>query len=75
MGLDLFVLYFVVWGKLFYFIFFLLEEIARITLGLYILYSIVLELNSINRSYVEDTFFGFKRQGFDSNSTNKVVNI
>jgi hypothetical protein len=63
-GNDLFTLYFIVWGKLVFFIAFILEEIARISLALYIIYSTILELQSLNRSYLEDNYLGNKR--FDS---------
>jgi len=61
---DLFSLYFLVWGKFSLFIFFILEEIFRLALALYVVYLILFEIHAINRSYVEDTYFGTKRSMF-----------
>jgi hypothetical protein len=58
---DLFALYFVVWGKFFFFMFFLVEEIVRVGLALYITYLIIFEVHAVNRSYVEDSYFFVKR--------------
>ena len=58
---DLFSLYFVVWGKLSLFVFFVIEELLRVALALYVTYLIVFEVHAINRSYVEDTYFSTKR--------------
>ena len=55
--LDLFYIYFICWAKFFTFIFFILEEILRLSLGFYICYLIVFEVHSVNCSYVEDLFF------------------
>lgn len=58
---DWFYLYFVIWGKLFYFTFFMLEEAARLSLAFYVCYLIIFEVHSVNCSYKEDTFFHSKR--------------
>lgn len=58
---DLFSLYFVIWGKLSLFLFFIIEEILRVALALYISYLILFEVQAVNRSYVEDTYFSKKR--------------
>lgn len=58
---DLFYLYFVIWGKLFYFTFFMLEEAARLSLAFYVCYLIIFEVHSVNCSYKEDNFFLNKR--------------
>lgn len=70
---DLFALYFVVWGKFALFVFFIIEEIARVALALYITYLIVFEVHAVNRSFVEDTYFSSKRNSF--NATQKLSNI
>ena len=38
------------------FIFFILEEILRLSLGFYICYLITFEVHSVNCSYVEDNY-------------------
>lgn len=58
---DLFSLYFVILGKFTLFNFFGLEEIARVGLALFITYSMVFEVHTLNRSYVEDTYLATKR--------------
>jgi len=70
---DLFTLYFIVWGKFSLFLFFVIEEVARVALALYITYLIMFEVHAVNRSYVEDTYFGTKRTLF--NPTSKINNI
>jgi len=59
---DLFYIYFLCWAKFFTFIFFILEEILRLSLGFYICYLIIFEVHSVNASYTEDTFFSSHRQ-------------
>jgi hypothetical protein len=58
---DLFYSYFVVWGKLNFFLFFLVEETARLGLAFYISFLIIFEVHSVNCSYKEDTFFERKK--------------
>ena len=58
---DLFSVYFLVWGKLAYFWLFILEEIARVSLALYVTYLLIFEINAVNRSFVEDQYFTLKR--------------
>ena len=53
---DLFTIYFILWGKFFFFLLFFLEILARTTLALYVTYLIVFEINAVNRSYSEDSF-------------------
>jgi hypothetical protein len=60
--LDLFYLYFLCWGKFFMFIFFILEEILRISLAFYICYLIIFEVHAVNSSYVEDSYFSSTRE-------------
>lgn len=66
---DLFSLYFIAWGKFTYFWLFILEEIARVSLALYVTYLLIFEINAVNRSYVEDMFVVTKRSSFRSNTT------
>ena len=40
---------------------FILEEIARVTLALYVTYLVIFEINAVNRSYSEDTYLASKR--------------
>lgn len=58
---DLFFIYFVVWGKLFYFICFIVEEASRLALAFYICYLIIFEVHSVNCSYSESNYFSNKR--------------
>lgn len=59
---DLFVLYFYCWAKFFTFIFFILEEILRLSLAFYICYLITFEVHSVNCTYAEDWYFNETRQ-------------
>ena len=70
---DLFTVYFIVWGKFAYFWLFILEEIARVALALYVTYLLIFEINAINRSYSEDFYLSAKRSNFTSDP--KVENI
>ena len=58
---DLFTIYFILWGKFAYFWLFILEEIARVFLALYVTYLLIFEMNAVNRSYSEDNYFAYKR--------------
>jgi len=58
---DLFATYFIAWGKFTYFWMFILEEIARVSLALYVTYLLIFEINAVNRSYVEDRYLVVKR--------------
>lgn len=64
--LDLFYVYFICWGKLYLFIFFILEEILRLSLAFYICYLIIFEVHAVNCSYVEDNYFSSSRKIFKS---------
>jgi hypothetical protein len=71
--LDLFYIYFLCWAKLFTFIFFILEEILRLSLGFYICYLIIFEVHSVNCTYVEDNYIQNAREkinNFDFSLTN-----
>jgi hypothetical protein len=65
--LDLFFIYFICWGKFFTFIFFILEEILRISLAFYICFLIIFEVHSVNCSYVEDDYIQKARNKNDFN--------
>lgn len=67
---DLFYLYFLYWAKFFTFIFFILEEILRLSLAFYICYLIIFDVHAVNASYLEDSFFTNKRYLF-KNSLNR----
>lgn len=58
---DLFYLYFTLWGKFFFFLFFIVEELFRITLALYIAYLITFDVHAANCSYQESNYFLFCR--------------
>lgn len=68
---DLFTLYFLIWGKFAYFWMFILEEIARVSLALYVTYLLIFEINSVNRSYCEDNHFASKRASFNSSESSE----
>ena len=58
--LDLYVLYLVVWGKYVLFLFFFLEELARVGLALFVTLLLILEINAVTRSYTEDSYIMHK---------------
>lgn len=58
---DFFYLYFVIWGKLFFFIVFTIEEAGRLSLAFYISYLITFEVHAVGSSYKEDTYLNSKR--------------
>lgn len=62
---DFFYLYFILWGKISFFFFFMLEEAARLALAFYICYLIIFEVHSANCSYYEDNFMLSKKFWFD----------
>jgi len=64
---DLFSLYFIVWGKFSLFTFFIVEEVLRVLLALYITYLIMFEVQAVNRSYSEDTYFSVQKVFFNKN--------
>lgn len=68
--LDLYYIYFLVWGKFFTFIFFILELLLRLTLGFYICYLIVFEVHAVNTSYLEDNYIQNSRLKLDRLSNN-----
>jgi hypothetical protein len=58
---DLFTIYFILWGKFAFFLLFILEILVRTTLALYVTYLLIFEINAVNRSYNEDNYFFQKR--------------
>lgn len=58
---DFFTLYFIFWGKFFFFLFLLVEELLRVSLAIYIIYLIILDVHAVNSSYNEDLYFLKKR--------------
>lgn len=58
---DFFYTYYVLWGKLFFFVFFMAEEGARLALAFYITFLIIFEIHAVNCSYKEDTYFTTKK--------------
>lgn len=58
---DFFYLYFMFWGKVFYFLFYTVELIARFGLAFYVIYLVLFEIYGVNCSYREDFYFNLKR--------------
>jgi hypothetical protein len=58
---DLFYMYFVVWGKLFYFLFYTVELTARFGLAFYVIYLVLFEIYGVNCSFQEDGYFNSKK--------------
>ena len=58
---DFFFLYYVLWGKLFLFIVFTIEEAGRLSLAFYISYLITFDVHAVSASYKEDNYFTQKR--------------
>jgi hypothetical protein len=68
-SIDLFALYFTILGKFMLFTFFIVEEAVRIALALYITYLIMFEVQAVNQSYVEDTYFSTNKVLFNKSAT------
>ena len=58
---DLFYLYFLLWGKVFYFLFYTVELTARFGLAFYVIYLVLFEIYGVNCSFKEDSYFLSKR--------------
>ena len=58
---DLFYMYFLIWGKIFYFLFYTVELIARFLLAFYVIYLVLFEIYGVNCSYKEDRYFTSKK--------------
>ena len=69
---DLFSIYFIVWSKFALAVFFLIDEIARMALALYVTYLIIFEIQAVNRSYVEDLYTIEKRTITLGSSLNRL---
>ena len=69
---DLFSIYFMVWSKFALAVFFLIDEIARMALALYVTYLIIFEIQAVNRSFVEDTYITNKRTFRTQSSLNSL---
>jgi len=59
---DLFYLYFLIFGKIVFFLAFITEEVFRLFLGFYICFLIIFEMHSVNCSYREDLYLNSKKQ-------------
>lgn len=59
---DLFVLFFLLFTKLVFFLFFILEEIFRVGLALYISYLIVFEVHAANANYRESGYLTLRKR-------------
>jgi hypothetical protein len=57
---DLFYIYFLLWGKIFYFLFYTIELIARFILDFYVIYLVLFEIYGVNCSYREDNYLSSK---------------
>ena len=61
---DFFYMYFVLWGKIFYFLFYTVELIGRFGLAFYVIYLVLFEIYGVNCSFKEDVYFNFKKFSF-----------
>ena len=59
---DLFSIYFLIWSKFVLFFFFAIDEVARVFLAFYLVYLMIFEMQAVNRSFPEDSFFLKKRK-------------
>ena len=64
--MDLFYIYFLMWGKFFMFLAVIMEILLRVLLALYVCYLITFDVHAVNNSYVEDTYIAIKRDKFDA---------
>jgi hypothetical protein len=58
---DFYTIYAMVWGKYVFFLSFVIEEFARAGLALFVTYILMFEINAVNRSRSEDSYFASKR--------------
>jgi hypothetical protein len=58
---DLYTIYAVIWGKYVLYLFFILEEFARVGLALFVTYILMFEINAVNRSRNEDNYLNVKK--------------
>ena len=59
--IDFYTIYAVLWGKYVFYLSFILEEFARVGLALFVTYILMFEINAVNRSRNEDSYFSTKR--------------
>jgi hypothetical protein len=59
---DLFYLYFLIFGKIVFFLVFMIEEAGKVFLGFFISYLIIFEMHSVSCSYKEDLYINMKRR-------------
>ena len=61
LSIDLYTIYFVLWGKYVFYLFFFIEEIARVALALAVTHLLIFEINAVTRSSNVDTYINEKR--------------
>jgi hypothetical protein len=61
LNFDSITTYFIICGYYLTIVFFLLEAAGRVLLAFFIVYLIIFEMQSINRSYTEDSFINNER--------------
>jgi hypothetical protein len=59
---DLFYLYFLIFGKIVFFLVFMIEEAGKLFLGFFICFLIIFEMHAVNCSYREDMYVNSKKQ-------------
>ena len=59
---DFFYLYFLIFGKIVFFLVFMIEEAGKVFLGFFISFLIIFEMHSVNCSYREDLYINTKKQ-------------
>jgi hypothetical protein len=59
---DLFYLYFLIFGKIVFFLVFMIEEAGKVLLGFFISFLIIFEMHSVNCSYREDSYINMKNK-------------
>ena len=58
---DLFFIYFIICSKFISLVFFALEDVGRVLLAFFIIYLVIFEMQSVNRSYGEESFIDNSR--------------
>ena len=61
LNFDSITTYFLICGNYLTIVFFILEAAGRVLLAFFIVYLIIFEMQSINRSYTEDSFINNER--------------
>ena len=57
---DFYTLYTLLWGKYVFYLIFVIEEICRVCLALFVTALLILEINAVNRTYDEDVYLTTK---------------